>query len=267
LAESEGDDDAKDLFERSLSVARTGEVPVFHEVRCLLGMGSAVAAGGDLSGATGQLLEALEMGQAIGDLVASAEALDRLSLVARLQGKAEEASLLGHRSLELHQRVGARPAVASALESVAGLAADGRTEAAARLLGAAQVLRDSQGYARSRAEQERYDRGLARVRSDLGSHAFDTAWAEGTVLSADAAVSYALRGRRTGERPSTGWESLTSAEREVVRLVSEGLSNPEVGRRLFISPRTVGHHLTHVFDKLGIRSRGALIKELAGREL
>jgi DNA-binding CsgD family transcriptional regulator len=40
-----------------------------------------------------------------------------------------------------------------------------------------------------------------------------------------------------------------------------------VGERLFISPRTVGHHLAHVFDKVGVRSRGALIKELAGREI
>jgi DNA-binding CsgD family transcriptional regulator len=49
--------------------------------------------------------------------------------------------------------------------------------------------------------------------------------------------------------------------------VGEGLTNPEVGRRLFISPRTVGHHLAHVYDKLGIRSRHALIKELAGHEV
>jgi DNA-binding CsgD family transcriptional regulator len=49
-------------------------------------------------------------------------------------------------------------------------------------------------------------------------------------------------------------------------MVGEGLTNPEVGRRLFISARTVGHHLAHVYQKLGIHSRGALIKEFAGRE-
>jgi len=267
LAESQGQTEAADLFEKSLSMSRTGEVPVFHEVRCLLGLGSAAAAEGDVGAATSHLLEALEMGQAIGDLVASAEALDRLSIVARSQGKADEASMLGHRSLELYHGVGALPAIASSLESLAGLAAEGRAEVAARLLGAAQALREPQGYARSQPDQARYELDAAQVRTALGAEAFAAAWAEGTALSADEAVAYALRGRRTSDRPTTGWESLTSAEKEVVRLVSEGMTNPEVGRRLFISPRTVGHHLTHVFDKLGIRSRGALIKELAGRDV
>lgn len=267
LAESQGHEEAADLFERSLSMARTGEVPVFHEVRCILGLGSAAAADGDLGAATGHFLEALEMGQAIGDLVATAEALDRLSVVTRGQAKVDEAAMLGRRALELYHRVGALPAVASSLESLAGLATDGRAEVAARLLGAAQALRDPQGYARSQPDQARYELDVAQVRTALGDKAFAEGCAEGAALSADEAVAYALRGRRAPDRPSSGWDSLTSAEKEVVRLVSEGLTNPEVGRRLFISPRTVGHHLTHVFDKLGIRSRGALIKELAGREI
>jgi DNA-binding CsgD family transcriptional regulator len=64
------------------------------------------------------------------------------------------------------------------------------------------------------------------------------------------------RGRRgTRRRPSTGWGSLTPTEVEVVRLVTEGLTNAEVGRRLFISRRTVETHLSHVFGKLGVSSR------------
>jgi DNA-binding CsgD family transcriptional regulator len=41
----------------------------------------------------------------------------------------------------------------------------------------------------------------------------------------------------------------------VVRLVSEGLGNKEIGTRLFMSPRTVQTHLTHVYNKLGLASR------------
>jgi DNA-binding CsgD family transcriptional regulator len=64
------------------------------------------------------------------------------------------------------------------------------------------------------------------------------------------------RGRRGARRrPSTGWGSLTPTEVEVVRLVTEGLTNAEVGRRLFISRRTVETHLSHVFGKLGMSSR------------
>ncbi|MGI9022429.1 MAG: LuxR C-terminal-related transcriptional regulator [Acidimicrobiales bacterium] len=267
LAEATGDDEAGGLFEKSLSMARAGEVPVFHEVRCLVGLGSAAAADGDLSTAAGHFLEALEMAQGIGDLVASADALHRLSLVTRIQGKDDEALMLDHRALELYARAGALPAMASSLESLAGLAAGARSAMAARLLGAAQALRDPQGWARPQAEQAGYEVDLARVRAALGEEEFAAAFAEGEALSAEEAVAYAVRGRRSRDRPSSGWDSLTPAEIEVVRLVSQGLSNREVGGRLFISPRTVGHHLTHVFDKLGIRSRGALTKDLAGREL
>jgi DNA-binding CsgD family transcriptional regulator len=64
------------------------------------------------------------------------------------------------------------------------------------------------------------------------------------------------RGRRGARRrPSRGWESLTPTELEVVRLVSQGLTNVEIGRRLFISRRTVETHLSHVFGKLGVSSR------------
>jgi DNA-binding CsgD family transcriptional regulator/tetratricopeptide (TPR) repeat protein len=64
------------------------------------------------------------------------------------------------------------------------------------------------------------------------------------------------RGRRgPRRRPLRGWESLTPTELEVVRLVTQGLTNVEIGRRLFISRRTVETHLSHVFGKLGVSSR------------
>ncbi|CAA9255370.1 MAG: hypothetical protein AVDCRST_MAG76-2517 [uncultured Acidimicrobiales bacterium] len=267
LAESEGDKEAGALYERSLAVAQAGKGPVFHEARCLLGMGSAAEAEGDLNSATGHLLEALEMAQGVGDLMVSAEALHRLGVVSRRQDKDEEAALLEHRSLNLYHSVGALPGIASSVESLAGLAAGGRPEVAARLFGAAEAVRDPQGYARSDRDQAGYEVDVATARAGLAPEVFMAKWAEGGALSVDEAVAYALRGRRDPQRPATGWDSLTSAEREVVRLVSQGLSNRDIGQRLFISPRTVGHHLTHVYDKLGIRSRGALTKELGGREL
>ena len=71
--------------------------------------------------------------------------------------------------------------------------------------------------------------------------------------------------RKGGERkrPASGWASLTPTERDVVRLVSEGLANKDIATRLFVSPRTVQTHLTHVYTKLGITSRVQLAQEAA----
>ena len=48
---------------------------------------------------------------------------------------------------------------------------------------------------------------------------------------------------------------LTRREKEVVQLVGQGMSNPDIGRRLFISPKTVEHHVSNILSKLGLRSR------------
>ena len=71
------------------------------------------------------------------------------------------------------------------------------------------------------------------------------------------------RGAR--KRPERGWESLTPSELEVVRLAAIGLTNPHIGQRLFISPRTVQTHLAHVFRKLDLSSRVELAAEVARR--
>ena len=63
-------------------------------------------------------------------------------------------------------------------------------------------------------------------------------------------------------RPRAAGEALTAQEAQVVRLARDGLSNPEIGTRLFISARTVQYHLGKVFTKLGINSRSQLHQAL-----
>ena len=56
---------------------------------------------------------------------------------------------------------------------------------------------------------------------------------------------------------------LTPTERTVAALVADGLTNPQIGERLFISRRTVQTHLVHVFAKLGISSQAQLAAQVA----
>jgi DNA-binding CsgD family transcriptional regulator len=73
--------------------------------------------------------------------------------------------------------------------------------------------------------------------------------------------------RRRVPRPSRriGWAALTPSELKVAALVAQGLTNPQIAVRLFLSRSTVQTHLEHVFAKLDISSRVVLAAEIARR--
>jgi DNA-binding NarL/FixJ family response regulator len=122
------------------------------------------------------------------------------------------------------------------------------------------------GIVRFPSDAEAFERTLERIRAALTSDAFAHAWSAGAALEVDEAVAWATRGRGERKRPATGWDSLTPVEREVVALVTDGLSNPEIANRLFVSTNTVKTHLSHVFSKLGITSRAELAAEVTRRQ-
>jgi DNA-binding CsgD family transcriptional regulator len=68
-------------------------------------------------------------------------------------------------------------------------------------------------------------------------------------------------------RPTFGWDSLSDSERRVADLVARGHSNKEIGERLYMSHRTVGSHLYHIFPKLGLRSRVELARLVIERSI
>jgi len=184
--------------------------------------------------------------------------------VAILQGEPEQADRDAHDALAIASSSGAPAAAPDTVECLATLAVGaGSHREAARLFGAAESMRQRMGEVRFKIFDAFHEFALAALRDAMGENDFQSAWVEGAALSTDEAIAYAQRRRGERKRPASGWASLTPTERDVVRLVSEGLANNDIATRLFVSPRTVQTHLTHVYSKLGLTSRVQLAQEAA----
>lgn len=171
-----------------------------------------------------------------------------------------------HEALAIAAETKTQTGIAEVFECLAAMACstDSHREAA-RLFGAAYGIRQRIGAVRFRFHDAAYEASVATLRNAMEANDFEQAWAEGAMLSTDEAIAYAQRGRGERKRPSKGWASLTPTELDVVRLVRDGMGNKDIAARLFVSPRTVQTHLTHVYTKLGLTSRVQLAQEVARR--
>jgi len=220
----------------------------------------AALAGGDLIAARREADEAVKA--TTGWLLVVA--LTTRARVAIAEGQPEEAERDAHDALALAADIEARLGISDTLECLAALAGEaGGHREATRLFGAAHGIRQRIGEVRFKVWEAGYEASVAALRDAMGQTDFDSAWAEGAAMSTEEAIAYAQRGRGERKRPASGWASLTPTERDVVRLVSEGLGNKDIATRLFVSPRAVQTHLTHVYTKLGLTSRMQLAQEAA----
>jgi DNA-binding CsgD family transcriptional regulator len=192
------------------------------------------------------------------------DALTTRARVAIAQDEPDQAERDAHDALACAAEVEAYLVIPDILECLGTLGVDaGSHREAARLFGAAHGIRQRMGSVRFKIYDAGYEASVAALRDAVGQNDFDSAWAEGSALSAEEAIAYAQRGWGQRKRPTSGWASLTPSERDVVRLVSEGLANTDIATRLFVSPRTIQSHLTHVYAKLGLTSRVQLAQEAA----
>jgi DNA-binding CsgD family transcriptional regulator len=193
-----------------------------------------------------------------------------LTARARVQFARREPELAeqdAYEGLALAAALGALLAVPDILESLATTArAGGGHTRSARLFGAAEGIRARMGTVRFKVYDADHEGATRATRDAMGDNAFEAAFAEGSALSTAEAIAYARRGKGERRRPTMGWASLTPAERDVVRLVCDGLGNKEIAQRLLISPRTVQTHLTHVYTKLNLTSRVQLVQEASSHD-
>jgi predicted ATPase/class 3 adenylate cyclase/DNA-binding CsgD family transcriptional regulator len=193
-------------------------------------------------------------------------ALTMRARVAIAQGEPEQAERDARDALASLPESFAYVGISDILECLGALAShSGSHREAVRLFAAVSSIRQRMGSVRFKIYDADYEASVAGLRDSMGDSDFDTAWAEGAGLSIEEAIAYAQRGRGQRKRPTSGWASLTPTELDVVRLVGEGLTNNDIGIRLFISPRTVQTHLTHVYTKLGLSSRVQLAQEATRR--
>ncbi|MDP9325077.1 MAG: LuxR C-terminal-related transcriptional regulator, partial [Candidatus Dormibacteraeota bacterium] len=194
------------------------------------------------------------------------QALNGLAILARATGELEAAEAHAYDSLATAASGGVPAGVADGLALLGGLAIERQDWLrAARLLGASETVRASVGCERFLPSQRAYEADSAAAREKVGEAEFKRACEEGMAMSTEDALTYAAKGRGSRHRPPTGWASLTPVEQQVVRLVGEGLTNPQIGERLFISKRTVQAHLSRIFGKLGVSSRSELASAAAKR--
>jgi len=191
-----------------------------------------------LSLAAGDLGRARQASAAVAEVAAANDVAWMTGEALRCQGLIEDDTEILQAAADAHAR-GSRPlGLALACEEAgSALVRHGHAERGSPLLDQAVGIYERLGAARD----------LARAEAALRA----------------AGIRRGRRGTRS--RPQFGWPSLTPTERTVADLVTEGLSNPQIGERLYISHRTVQTHLAHVFAKLDISSRAQLAAEVTRR--
>ena len=182
------------------------------------------------------------------------------ALTARADGDGELADELAHRALlAAPDDPFGQLAIWICLAVIAVISGDhGHHELAARLAGAVAGFAAGIGMVPLPAAAELLASLRVQCQEALGDGPFSRAEAEGAGLPLADAAAYASRGRGGRRRPTSGWDSLTPTELRVAADVTEGLSNPQIAARMFITRRTVTTHLTSIYRKIGVSTRAEL---------
>jgi tetratricopeptide (TPR) repeat protein len=184
---------AHDLARECLSLAReTGDPWLNGQLLILLGELARIQ--GDYDQALSLYSERLALMQQVGDRWSVAVVFHNIGQVAQHQGDYVRARALHVEALKLHRELGAQRGIALGLEKLAGVAgAQWQPARAARLLGAAEALRQAVGSPVEGTDRPDYERFVAVARAGLDEKSFASAWAEGRAMT----LEQAIRGRHS----------------------------------------------------------------------
>ena len=221
---------------------------------------------GDLATAHDAALHGLAVADKLGNAYQAGNNRLMLGRLAAVRGEWALAEQHAHALLEACADGGHLTFAPDALDALAEAAAGaGRLADGARLLAAAARARRDLGTPRSTGEDQHWDALTGQLQETLGDE-FGVAWRAGSALSVEQSIAWVRRARGERKLPAIGWESLTPTEERIVELASEGLTNPQIGERMFISRTTVKTHLAHIYAKLGIHSRTELTVTATAQE-
>ena len=137
----------------------------------------------------------------------------------------------------------------------------GQPERAVRLGGAAAALSESYGMPLIPLAEALLAEGLDMARQALDAGKYAAAWAEGRSMSLENAVAEAhtveVAPQAPGREARAGGsdQGLTTTEAHVLRLLAAGSTTKEIAGQLVVAVSTVDRHITHIYEKLGVRNR------------
>lgn len=214
------------------------------------------------------LLEsALETFRRLGDPWCISTTLHILGDVARVQDRLEDATRYYQESLAVSWEQLDALTVADALLRLGQILVErGDAGEAVRLFAAAEAQRETVGIPLYGPVRAGYEQAVAAARAQLGDEVFTTTWLAGRALPLEQAFAEA-RGIQDSARPcatitslsrqSGPGATLSTREREVLRLIVDGLTDAQIARTLIIGRRTVNTHVASILNKLGLSSRTA----------